>query len=88
MFYLGPGLGLTRQTMNSTGAPVNPSRGTFPSSLCLVRVMASKTYWSLEFVPSCTRSSRSFGSFSGEVNFGPYRDGNPVKALNSQELWF
>ena len=39
-----------------TGAPQNPIRGTFPSSLCLVRLIAENTY------PSSL--STSTGSFN------------------------
>lgn len=42
-----------------TGAPVNPINGTLPSILCLVRVMASPTYLSLDIAPSSLRSSIS-----------------------------
>lgn len=55
-----------------TGAPVKPIKGTFPSILCLVKVIASPTYFNLDTAPSSVRLSISDGSFMGSGKTGPW----------------
>uniref|UniRef100_A0A2M3ZRL6 Putative secreted peptide n=1 Tax=Anopheles braziliensis TaxID=58242 RepID=A0A2M3ZRL6_9DIPT len=53
------------------GAPVKPNRGTFPSSIRRIIVIASPTYFSRSIDPVWFNRSRSAGPTSGSGNTGP-----------------
>ena len=53
------------------GATVNPIRGTFPLSVCLVRVMASYMYFRDTFTSGTIKVSMSSGTTKGLSKTGP-----------------
>lgn len=54
-----------------TGAPVKPIKGTFPSSIFRIMVMASPTYVSRCTAPSRVSLDISSGVFKGSGKTGP-----------------
>lgn len=57
-----------------TGAPENPISGTLPSNLCLVSVIASKTYPNSLSTSTFEFSlSKSSAFLKGSSNVGPYK---------------
>lgn len=59
-----------------TGAPVKPIKGTFPSNLCLIIVIASPTYFKRSTAPVAFNLATSDGVSNGSGKTGPCNSTN------------